>query len=131
MLPHGNGRRDFIEALQVSPALCNRLWYSVCGFAVASASRYARCTFSPVPLAGLLFGRPYPLPWLPDDARRMPRRDFSAGALFLWAWYGPCPLQRSSEHFCLGQVEPASCNFFRSAAAAALVGKNLLARRRV
>jgi hypothetical protein len=32
--PRGNERRDFIDPLQVSPALCNRLWYCVCGFAV-------------------------------------------------------------------------------------------------
>ena len=38
---------------------------------------------SPVSLAGLLFGDPCPLRWLPADARRMPRRDSAraAGAL--------------------------------------------------
>ena len=39
---------------------------------------------SPVPLAGLLFGGPCPLRWLPAGTRRMPRRDQagSAGELF-------------------------------------------------
>jgi hypothetical protein len=40
VLPRGNVRRDL--PLRVSPALWNR--YCVCGFAVASASPYARCT---------------------------------------------------------------------------------------
>ncbi len=40
---------------------------------------------SPVHLAGLLFGDPCPLRWLPADARRMPRRD-SRGVLRALFW---------------------------------------------
>ena len=42
---------------------------------------------APLPLAGLLFGDPCPLRWLPADALRMPRADSAeaAGALFLRA----------------------------------------------
>jgi hypothetical protein len=35
---------------------------------------------APLNLAGLLFGDPCPLRWLPADARRMPRADSAAGA---------------------------------------------------
>jgi hypothetical protein len=49
---------------------------------------------SPVSLAGLLFGDPCPLRWLPAGARRMPRRDSAepAGAMALT---GPFPLSQA------------------------------------
>ena len=55
VLPRGNVRRDFIDRC-VSPLRCATDCGMVSVGAVASASPYARCTFSPVPLAGLLFG---------------------------------------------------------------------------
>ena len=40
---------------------------------------------SPANLAGLLFGDPCPLRWLPADARRMPRADSAeAAGEFFW-----------------------------------------------
>ena len=33
VLPRGNVRRDFIDRCASPPALCNRLWYFVCGLA--------------------------------------------------------------------------------------------------
>jgi hypothetical protein len=40
---------------------------------------------SPAPLAGLLFGDPYPFRWLPADARRMP---FAVTAAARWSFSG-------------------------------------------
>ena len=52
---------------------------------------------SPVTLAGLLFGAPCPLRWLPADARRMPCADSPAGAgeLFLLPGVGAWVKSRS------------------------------------
>jgi hypothetical protein len=58
------------------PALCNRLCILSVGLpGVATRQAPSDRKLSPVPLAGLLFGRPCPLRWLPAGARRMPRRD--------------------------------------------------------
>ena len=86
MLPRGHVRRDFIARCEVSPALCSRLWYGVCGFAVASASPSARCAPLPRPPGGAFVWAPLPLRWLPAGARRMPLCDSAEPVQRLFWW---------------------------------------------
>ena len=80
VLPRGNVRRDFIDRCE-SPLRCATDYGIVSvGLPLHRQAPLQGAPFSPVPLAGLLFGRPCPLRWLPVDARRMPLVITAGGA---------------------------------------------------